>query len=440
MSSSSSVVSNPLEPKFSSAVQDSGNSSSGDALMEEGFSGKSKGYIGVLDVYVHQAREIQNICIYHKQDVYAKICLTDDPETTVSTHTVNGGGRSPVFDENLRLNVRSIESSLKCEVWMLSRVKNYLQDQLLGTALVPLTEVVVENGKLAKEFTLSSSDMFHSPSGFVELTLAYNGASPEVLEISPPRPSLVAGADARDNEALNSVPRDFGSIEFVDPNIDNENEMMVTEYYGIPCANPDFQDPKSLEKPNDDKGLDSNVDVPALATPAAESNEATEVSKIATVDAPAVETFAAKSKEETEVSKTETLPSGVTNNGSPSVSALINSLSVSDTEGASNSVEDVVSAVKEKTKNVSEAPVNILTKPVISLNVEPEQKVVQQDYVDMYMKSMKQFTEALAKMKLPLDIGTDLAGAKDKDSDEKAQASKENGPSPRVFYGSRAFF
>ncbi|MBA0873298.1 hypothetical protein Goshw_000498 [Gossypium schwendimanii] len=60
-------------------------------------------FIGVVEVYVYQARDIHNICIYHKQDVYAKLCLTSDPESTFSTKIINGGGRDPVFNENLRL-------------------------------------------------------------------------------------------------------------------------------------------------------------------------------------------------------------------------------------------------------------------------------------------------------------------------------------------------
>ncbi|GMP65152.1 hypothetical protein CsSME_00026087 [Camellia sinensis var. sinensis] len=64
--------------------------------------------IGVLDVYIHQARDIHNICIYQKQDVYAKICLTSDPENAVSTQIINGGGKNPVFNEKLRLDVRTI--------------------------------------------------------------------------------------------------------------------------------------------------------------------------------------------------------------------------------------------------------------------------------------------------------------------------------------------
>ena len=62
-------------------------------------------FIGVVDVYIHQARDIHNICIYHKQDVYAKICLTSNPENTVSTKTINGGGRNPVFNENQMLKL-----------------------------------------------------------------------------------------------------------------------------------------------------------------------------------------------------------------------------------------------------------------------------------------------------------------------------------------------
>ncbi|KAL8147708.1 hypothetical protein AgCh_005145 [Apium graveolens] len=53
-------------------------------------------FIGiVVDVYVHQARDIRNICIYQKQDVYAKLCLTNDPENATSTRIIIGGGAEP---------------------------------------------------------------------------------------------------------------------------------------------------------------------------------------------------------------------------------------------------------------------------------------------------------------------------------------------------------
>lgn len=142
------------------------------------------GFVGFLDVLVHQARDVNNICIYHEQDVYGKLCLTSDPDATVSTRTINGGGRNPVFDQTLRLGVRTVASSLKCEIWMLSKAKSYLEEQLLGFALVPLADILVADGKLlAQDFSLSSTDLFHSPTGFIWLSLSYAGSSPEAMAL-----------------------------------------------------------------------------------------------------------------------------------------------------------------------------------------------------------------------------------------------------------------
>ncbi|KAK4778859.1 hypothetical protein SAY86_006387 [Trapa natans] len=195
--------------------------------------GCSESFIGCLEVHIHRARDIHNICIYHKQDVYAKLCLTSYPEKTVSTKIINGGGRNPIFDDKLWLNVWNLDCSLKCEIWMLSRVRNYLEDQLLGFALVPLSEIIVKNGKLEKEFSLSSSDIFHSPAGFVHLSLWYTGASPEVMEITPFPPA--DDAYVQESEVADPTPDEFDKIEFPDPKIVNENEMMVSEYFRLPC-------------------------------------------------------------------------------------------------------------------------------------------------------------------------------------------------------------
>jgi hypothetical protein len=59
----------------------------------------------------------------------------------------------------------------------------------------------------------------------------------------------------------------------------------------------------------------------------------------------------------------------------------------------------------------------------------------------MYMKSMQQFTDSLAKMKLPLLDVVDNSASPSADSTDSNITEK---PSPskgsRVFYGSRAFF
>ncbi|XP_042477591.1 uncharacterized protein LOC122058944 [Macadamia integrifolia] len=427
----SPVVGEPFSQRRGLALQNSGSLSVGNGVHErEAVVADSEGFIGVLEVYVHQARDIHNICIYHKQDVYAKLCLTSNPEITVSTKIINGGGRNPVFNDNLQLKVRTLESSLKCEVWMLSRVKNYLEDQLLGFALVPLSDVLVGNGKLAQEFSLSSTDLFHSPAGFVELALSYSGASPDVLAIPSPVASANAKtANAPDSEIQDSISSEFDKIEFPDPKIVNENQLMVSEYYGLPCSPLDSQSSESLATSETGNQLSSNIGGGA---------------------ADVVESFSTGSLDSLEVQKSDTPPSSVSTNGSPSAS-IPRSFQSTDTAGATKSAdEEHQSPVKEKGTEVGEADSEAssgvtsgkVSKPLVSVNIEPEPTMVQQDIVDMYMKSMQQFTESLAKMKLPLDIdneSTNLGTPTPKsNSDQKSPASKGTGS--RVFYGSRAFF
>ncbi|KAI3820592.1 hypothetical protein L1987_08140 [Smallanthus sonchifolius] len=329
-------------------------------------------YLGVLEVHIHQARNIQNICIYHKQDVYAKICITSNPEKSVTTQIINGGGQNPIFNETLQINVPTIDSSLKCEIYMLSRVRNYLEDQLLGFALIPLSEILLKNGKLEDEFTLSSTDLFHSPSGFVDLSLSYTGASPDIITIPPP--------PAAKGTATDSELAEFDKIEFPDPKILNENHMMVTEYYGLSSESLVSSDTDDQTEP------------------------------------PVVETV--------EPLKPESPPTSVSTNESQCANQDFNS----------PPKEKPAKSGDPESESVSES---LITKPIVTVNTEFDQKVVQQDFVDLYMKSMQQFTESLAKMKLPLDVEKEGPDSGKSGSDQKIQTPNGSG---RVFYGSRAFF
>ncbi|KAL1821453.1 hypothetical protein DCAR_0417865 [Daucus carota subsp. sativus] len=377
-------------------------------------------FIGAVEVFVHQARDIHNICIYQKQDVYAKLCLTNDPENAVSTQIINGGGKNPVFNQNLRLNVKKIDTSIKCEIWMLSRVKNYLEDQLLGFALVPLSEVVMRNGKLEKDFSLSSTDLFHSPAGFVQLSLSYSGASPDVMAISALSNSVP------DAEVPDSLASAFSKLEFPDPTIANENHMMVSEYYGIPCSNIDSQSSDSLESSDTDNNLNSETGADLV------ENSSTE-----TICSNAIP-------------KHDTPPSSVSTNGSPSASVPASCQSSDSPRNSKSPSEECISPPKDDQKEkaaesgdtVSDSTGgiagNTFAKPVVSIKIEPEKKVEQQDFVNMYMKSMQEFTDSLAKMKLPLDGGSGTTSSGDSSTDQNLQGSTT--PSSRVFYGSRAFF
>ncbi|XP_077229952.1 uncharacterized protein LOC143862928 [Tasmannia lanceolata] len=404
----------------SSAVNESdsqtsylGSLSSGTLSTEIGNQQKNglDGFIGVLEVYIHEARDIHNICIYHKQDVYAKFCLTSDPEITVSSQIINSGGKNPVFNENLRLNVRTIESSLKCEIWMLSRVKNYLEDQLLGFALVPLSEVVIANGRLVQEFSLSSTDLFHSPAGFVQLSLSYSGSSPEVLAVSAPKSSATQNTTV-DLEGDYMLPSEYNKIEFPDLNIVKENQLMVSEYFAIPCPNLNSDNSESLESY---VTLDNG-------------NHVTSDNDVHVVES---------SLDNLKVLKSDTPPSSVSTNGSLSAPIL-----KSDTplEASKSPSQDQASSQKDTDTTSGLPNNNRFAQSILNIKIEPEQPVVQQEIVDLYIKSMQQFTESLAKMKLPVDIenGNNNSENANSSSDKKLQASKGTGS--RVFYGSSAFF
>ncbi|KAJ0261626.1 hypothetical protein HA466_0047060 [Hirschfeldia incana] len=403
MDSPQSVVS-PLkigepENSNSASAQSSGNQSNG--IKPNGKDSITCGQqdpVGTLEVYVHQARDIHNICIYHKQDVYAKLSLTSHPEKSVSTKTINGGGRNPVFDDKVELDVRALDASLKCEIYMMSRVKNYLEDQLLGFALVPMSELLFKNGKLEREFSLSSTDLYHSPAGFVQLSLSYSGSYPEVMAFSTMPPSVsVDDQSAKNPEGSESVPDELDKIEFPDPNVANENEKMVSEYIEMSCS--------TIESETSD----------------IEKHVTSSVTSVMKHDSPESSNAAdgAASPHASAHSATET-PNR-------------DHLSMVNSKADSQESESETSAETSEEKTV--------VNPIISVKrVETESKVVQQDIVDMYMKSMQQFTDSLAKMKLPLDIDSPTNSENSSSDSQKVPTPKSSNKGSRVFYGSRAFF
>ncbi|CAN6447955.1 unnamed protein product [Victoria cruziana] len=356
---------------------------------------KSDGSIGVLEVYIHQARDIHNICIYHNQDVYAKFCLTSNPDITVSSRIVNGGGRNPVFNDKLQLNVQQIDASLKCEIWMLSRAKDYLEDQLLGFALVPISAVAAVNGcSLSQEFSLSSTDLFHSPAGFVQLSLSYRGYAPEVMVMgtfATVQHSVVADESLPDSVANDPISSEYSRIEFPDLEIVKENERMVSEYFVMQQSRLDSECSDSFANSSNENQIDS--DIGSHVVDSVSSNPDSE---------------------------------SIDDHPSPPNNSANSTQSLEVVNGERKSPRGLVSTA--------------VVEPLIKINVEPEQPFVQQHYVDMYMKSMQEFTESLAKMKLPMDIknggeGTQVPKA---DDEKNLEASKSTGS--RVFYGSSAFF
>jgi len=340
--------------------------------------------------------------------------------------------------------VQTVDASLKCEIWMLSRIRNYLEDQLLGFALVPLADIVMGNGKLVQEFSLTSTDLFHTPAGFVQLSLSYAGCSPDIILMSSPNKSVSRVADSGNDFA---VPSQIEKIEFPDLNVVKEDEVMVSKY--LEMGSLDSENPI---KPENGKLLHSGND----------NDIPSELGKVDFPDSENVRLLqfhaavpgTAICADKLEEHQDESPLSCVSTTGS---STALSATRQSVSETSSEPLETTVGASprqrqKEKSQDVtdgeadsSEAPPrDEFVQPMISINLQPEQSVVQQDIVDMYMKSMQQFTESLAKMKLPLDVENSSPSNDDCDSStiEKSSPSQSASLSKgsRVFYGSRAFF
>ena len=244
-----------------------------------------------------------------------------------------------------------------------------------------------------------------------------------------------------------AVPSQIEKIEFPDLNVVKEDEVMVSKYLemgSLDSENPiktengkllhsgnDNDIPSELGKvdfPDSENGrlLQFHAAVPGTAICADKLEEHQDESPLSCVSTTGSSTALSATRQS--VSETSSEPLETTVGASPRQRQKEKSQDVTDGEADS-----------------SEAPPrDEVVKPMISINLQPEQSVVQQDIVDMYMKSMQQFTESLAKMKLPLDVENSSPSNDDCDSSTIEKSS----PSPsaslskgsRVFYGSRAFF
>ena len=187
---------------------------------------------------------------------------------------------------------------------------------------------------------------------------------------------------------------------------------MLSEYVGVPCTAVEAQSSESLLTSEDIDGAaaaeshDAGVRVVqsfstdnSTADSAGAFRSDTPVSSVSTTESPAPAAVPA-----TPQSK----PS------EPSGNAL-SSAAAEQKEKVSDAAEVDSSPTVQAVNSPSAMSENAVDKPpAMSFNFEQEVQVNQKDIMDMYMKSMQQFTDSLAKMKLPLDImdnGSDKSGS-----------------------------
>ncbi|XP_004513943.1 uncharacterized protein [Cicer arietinum] len=417
-------------------------------------------FSGFLDIYVHHAKNIHNICIYDNQDVYAKFSLTYNPDETLSTRIINGGGKNPIFNENLRVKIIQIDAVLKCEIWMFSRSRNHMEDQLLGFALVPISQVFGK-GKVTEDYSLSSTDLFHSPAGTIRLTLSFDTSFPINSNLNPVPKSVATSSsissevvllDRKISQVMSLDTIEYSRIEFPDINVVNENQKMVFEYFNLESYNG-----SSSSKPNNLVGS-----LPFLhlgSSPQVEDYEMTLNSPIESIQNsrfPSSTTTSLSDDRNSNSCDSFEKKSNLKSDSPNSFNVLVS------VEGNRNSgaCPDTPTSKKEsETRDDNrEKEINnggniiegakfgqVFSVPNQNINMEAEQSSMQQQIVDMYMRSMQQFTESLAKMKLPMDLDRKPDNADQGDviqnhNNNKIETDKKKNDGSRVFYGSRAFF
>ncbi|CAL9230061.1 unnamed protein product [Arabidopsis halleri] len=352
-----------------------------------------QGFSGVLQVFVHNARNIHNICIYDNQDVYAKFSLTYNPDDTISTRIIHRAGKNPEFNQKLMIDVTQIDAHaavLKCEIWMMSRARHYMEDQLLGFALVPISDIIGQDS-VTQDYSLSSTDLFHSPAGTVKLTLSI--VNPSSTSSSNPKintTSISSEVVLLDPQVSETV--DYTRIEFPDINVVNENKQMVTEYFN-------------------ESGTASFLCLGSAHGP------------------------------ETDITMVCSEEKELHGNGSFMASSSTTT-SLSDDKNTADSNEkenrEITEVSRRRSKEGEEEEEE---------NKMNEETTMQKQIAEMYMRSMQQFTESLAKMKLPMDLhnkpheedntATPIQNQNNNNNSNGMEKKKEGS---RVFYGSRAFF
>ncbi|CAI9778276.1 unnamed protein product [Fraxinus pennsylvanica] len=398
-------------------------------------------FSGILEIHVHHARNIHNICIYDNQDVYAKFSLTYNPDETLSTRIVNGGGKNPEFNEDLIMKINQIDAVLKCEIWMLSRAKNFMDDQLLGFTLLPIS-LVIGQGKVTKDFSLSSTDLFHSPAGTIKLSLSLSAN-----QNAPPNPCVNSLSDSSKISDLlvdKKIPEEYFSIDFPDINVVNENQQMVSEYFFL-------AKPGTLLKPWPEKPDGSFLQLGSAPNPPVDDYEMTADSSeeyradsvspdgsiqnsgflSSTMTSLSDDRNSADSMDKKNYTFADTL-------NSPNVASIM----TAEANPRFGSCPETPTSKNESEKK-EENETNLVSAHSRSTDLQAEESAMQQQIVDMYMRSMQQFTESLAKMKLPMALDkpeTDNQGDIIQNLNKNTKIEKKKKDNSRVFYGSRAFF
>lgn len=397
-----------------------------------------------------------------------------------STPPVKAGGKNPVFNQSLQIPIPRPDAVLKCEIWMMSCARNYLEDQLLGFVLVSLADLFGK-GKRTQDYALTSTDIFYTPAGTVCLSLLFHSLTADLLENTPSSSSSIAMSDCGEEGMMDCgqqclAPADLSKVEFPDLEAASENQRLVSVYVNMSAV-----DTRSYHESNGGLVPRSNpgqgaapkdedlTGAPSLQLGASAKDcemSSLEEEKEISPDSRGLYLLSHTSPssvnqchEEVPVLAKSTLANSVMEHicgetqapisNSPTGRFVTDNHLLKFAQSASSSSSSVEPSHSDMHENQDkgnafatsqESQGSAFTAPPIDISVGTQVPVVRQHIEDMYTNSMQRFTEKLAEMSLPLDIDAQDSTVfrNMRVGNKSPEEGKKEGT--KVFYGSRAFF
>ncbi|KAJ7554109.1 hypothetical protein O6H91_06G125100 [Diphasiastrum complanatum] len=396
---------------------------------------KQYGPSGILDIFIQQACGINNICIYGEQDVYARFSISHSVDKALCSRIVEGGGKGR-HSQEYALSATDLCHS-HAGIVNLTLMYHEKRNPLMGTQMLQMGNGVGGHSQLEAS-ALGDSDMTSDIS-----TLSFTCCQIEKLSVSDytnvafPNIQAVCEDQQLISDYLGMASNECARAK---ENGVTVGSPFLPQFHSVPLDQVHYDETNTdTEKRNeasvlaDDCQLFNFGDMPdpsGVSCPNAGISEAHKnITALSNVHVPLKKQMVVSSS-----------PDSVAFSVSPSLQTA-STMSISEEFSAGFPADITLmdgggSCITQK-GNIQGS----LNAPLLSIPAELESsKVMQQQIVDMYMKSMQQFSDPLTRMQHSMDLDRQV-----KLESTTSPSGRDTGESGkklahRVFYGSRAFF
>ncbi|OAY83602.1 Protein SRC2 [Ananas comosus] len=148
-----------------------------------------------LEISQISAKDLKDVNIFSKMEVYAVLSLSGDSKSRQRTHTDRVGGRNPSWSATLRFSVpaEGIDPS-RLVLHVLLRAERALGDRDVGEVHVPLSELLADGARSAPRFVSYQvrSPSSGKPKGVLNFSYKLGEPTAPAAAAAAPRPAPAA--------------------------------------------------------------------------------------------------------------------------------------------------------------------------------------------------------------------------------------------------------